>query len=291
MKFNVEQLTTPARSFRWTLTFLPNFLTANLRVLPDFIVIGAQRSGTTSLYNYLLKHPCVLPILRKEPHFFDINFHRGIHWYRAYFPLHWQKQRLQARLVQNVLSGEASPYYVFHPRVPERLYNTLPAIKLIALLRNPVDRAYSHFQHEVRRGRETLSFSEAIAKEKSRLGGEEKRLLREEAYYSYNHHRFSYVARGVYMDQLDKWFHYFPREQILILNSEDFYRDPASIMAKVFTFLNLSTHELEVYQQYNFAEYPDIEPSLRQWLTEYFRPHNLRLFQFLGMDFGWNGRN
>jgi hypothetical protein len=132
-----------------------------LRVLPDFIIIGGQRCGTTALFNLLGQHPCVETSHPKEVHYFDLQYARPLNWYRQHFPT-MMSMRARALRGRRVVSGEPSPYYLFHPRVPERLHD-LPGTRLIALLRNPVDRAYSHYQHEVRLGVETLPFEDAIA--------------------------------------------------------------------------------------------------------------------------------
>ncbi len=148
---------------------------------PRFLIIGAQRSGTTSRYEYRLVHPRVAPAARKEIHCFDLRFDKGMDWYRAQFP----------DCAGGLVTGEASPYYVFHPHVPERVRRHLPDVKLITLLRNPVDRAYSHYQHEVRLEREPLSFEEATEREGERLDGELDRMLEDESYYSLRHQHYS----------------------------------------------------------------------------------------------------
>jgi hypothetical protein len=171
--------------------------------LPDFIIIGAQRCGTTSLYNYLTQHPLILSALRKEVHYFDNNFHKGVSWYQAFFPLISLRNGYAKILsIDNShLTGEATPYYLFHPLTPKRIAGLLPQVKLIVILRNPVDRAYSHFLHATRMGFETLSFKEAIAREAERVAAEEARLLDDQSYYSFEHQRFSYIHRGIYHRQ------------------------------------------------------------------------------------------
>ncbi|HYF40703.1 MAG TPA: sulfotransferase domain-containing protein, partial [Gemmatimonadales bacterium] len=153
-------------------------LTGPLRGLPSVLLIGAQKAGTTSLFNYMAEHPAVLPPSNKEIHYFDLNPTRGLTWYRSHFPYNHQ-------LRDGSVTVDASPYYLAHPGVPQRAAQLLPGARLLVLLRNPVDRAYSHYQHEVRGGREPLSFEEAIAREPERLEGEEERLRADPAYYSY----------------------------------------------------------------------------------------------------------
>jgi hypothetical protein len=257
-------------------------VTAPLRGWPSALIIGAQRSGTTSLFNYLAQHPDVLPPLGKEIHYFDFHYSRGPKFYRGRFPYSY-------RLRPRALTLDATPYYLVHPLVPQRAAQLLPDVKLVALLRNPIDRAFSHYQHEVRGGRESLSFAEAIDREAERLAGEEERLRTEPDYYSWNHHRYSYARRGVYIDQLRRWLEYFPRSQLLVLQSEWLYRDPATATAAVQRFLGLRDHRLERYEDtYQKGNYDrGISPELRAKLARYFEPHNRELFQFLGEEYDW----
>jgi Sulfotransferase domain len=190
--------------------------------MPDFLIIGTMRGGTTSLYNYLLTHPQIAAATRKEIHFFDKNFDRGIAWYQAQFPSLLQGDMAETRQGQRVLTGEASPRYLFHPQAPARAALVVPNTKLIVLLRNPVDRAYSHYHFHVARGRQTLSFEDALAQEEARTRDEEQRLAADAHYFSPICWRFTYLARGIYVDQLQRWMNYFPQEQFFIIKSEDF---------------------------------------------------------------------
>jgi hypothetical protein len=256
-------------------------LTGPLRGLPSALIIGAQRSGTTSLFNYLVQHPDVLAPLGKEIHYFDLHYGRGVRWYRGRFPY-------RHRLRRPALTIDASPYYLVHPLAPRRSAQLLPHVKLVAVLRNPVDRALSHYQHEVRDGRESLSFVEAIDREHERLAGEEQRLLREPGYYSHNHHRYSYTHRGRYIEQLRRWVEFFPRSQLLVLQSERLFRDPAAASSAVYDFLGLSPHRLEHYKPFLRGEYErQMPPELRSRLAAYFEPYNRELYQWLGEEFDW----
>lgn len=273
----VEQLKRPLRRLRAGY----QELTAGLRGLPSVVIIGAQKGGTTSLFNYLAQHPDVRPPRAKEIHYFDLSYARGPEWYRGQFPF-------ARRLRHGALTLDASPYYVVHPQVPERIARMLPEAKLIALLRNPVDRAFSHYQHETRGGRESLSFAEAIDAEPERLAGEEERLQAEPGYYSYNHHRYSYLRRGVYLDQLQRWVRHFPRSQLLVLQSEWLFRAPVEACAAVHDFVGLRPHQLERYKTFLAGNYGSaIAADLRQRLVSYFEPHNRELYRWLGREFDW----
>jgi hypothetical protein len=256
-------------------------LTAPLRGLPSVLLIGAQRSGTTSLFNYLVRHPDVLPPLGKEIHFFDLHYARGARWYRGRFPFAY-------RLRGGAITLDASPYYLLHPQAAERASSLLPEVKLVAVLRNPVERAFSHYQHEVRDGRETLTFPEAVEQEAARLAGEEERLAREPGYYSYNHHRYSYTRRGLYLEQLRRWEARYGRERLLVLQSEALFRDPAAAVDRVQAFLGLRPHRSGSYKAFYQGNYDrEIPADLRRRLAAYFEPHNRELYRWLGEEFDW----
>lgn len=244
--------------------------TAHLRQSPDFIIIGTQRGGTTSLYQYLAAHPDIGRAYRKEVHFFDRYFDKGMAWYLAHFPL-----RGEVPVV-----GEASPYYLFHPDVPARIAAALPETRFIILLRNPVDRAFSQYHMKVERGLETLPFAEAIEREPERLAGSEDPLDP-----AWRHH--SYLARGVYVDQIERWFARFPRDRFLILKSEEFYREPVRLLHETQTYLGVRPHTPATFKVHHQADYVAMDPDVRQRLGDYFAPHNRRLYDLLGRDFGW----
>lgn len=254
------------------------------RLVPDFMIIGAQRCGTSYLYGELIKHPQIAPALKKEVHFFDLQYRNGVAWYRAHFPA-WPATQSCAR---NFMTGEASPYYLFHPHVPQRVAALVPRVKLIVLLRNPVDRAYSHYHHEVRKGFESLPFQAAIEREPERVLAETKKVLEDEAYCSFNHRHYSYLSRGVYVDQLKSWMNIFPKAQLLLLKSEDFYQDPPSVMKQITDFLHVPPWEPEAYKQSKYPPYPKMDAPIRASLIDYFEPHNQRLYAYLGVNLGWD---
>ena len=232
--------------------------------LPDFVIIGAQKGGTSFLYHLLTRHPLVEPAARKELHFFDHPeyFDHGAEWYRRCFP------RLSAENGQRSITGEATPYYLFDPPVAKRMAEIVPKARLIALLRNPIDRAFSHYQMQVKRGTEPRTFEAAIEQQNS-----------------------SYVSRGIYVDQLLRWFEFFGKEQMLILKSEDFFERPVETLKVVLTFLDLPDWQpeaSELQQRRHSGTYTQkMDPSTRQRLEAYFEPYNQRLYECLDVDFGW----
>jgi Sulfotransferase domain len=255
-----------------------------LRPFPNFLIIGAQKAGTSSLYKYLLQHPAILPAYQKEIHFFTIPdlYFKGEHWYRSHFPTALARRQR--------LSGEASPSYLFFPLVPERVFRVMPQIKLIVLLRDPAARAFSNYHHQVRRGLETLSFEDAIEQEPERLGDDLQKTIEDPTFHSLNLAHYSYLLRGEYVTQLKRWHHFFSTEQTLILKSEDFYSDPQETVAQVSSFLNLPAWQPHpsIFKQYNPGTYDKMKPATRQFLAEYFRPANEHLYDYLGRDLGWH---
>ena len=264
--------------------------TARLRRLPDFVILGAMKSGTTTLYDTLAQHPQVLPSIAKEVHFFDLDYGNGLDWYRAHFPVDAYARLRALATGKKVITGEATPYYLFHPHAPARLLLAVPHARLIALLRDPVDRAYSHYRHNLVTKEETLSFEEALAAEEGRLRGELDRMRAEESYESVHHRAHSYVARGIYVDQLQVYGTLFPREQILVLKAEDYFDNPGAVYSRVLEFLGLGREVPAGVKLPSPVRHPSVPAAAAQRLREFFRPHNERLYNYLGVDFGWDRR-
>ena len=254
--------------------------TSFARPLPDFLILGAQKAGTTALYAYLRWHPDITGPSWKEVSYFDRHYRRGVSWYRGHFPI-----GARDRLV-----GEASPGYLFHPLAPERVRTTVPDAKLIALLRDPVDRAVSHYHHEVALGREPLSFEEAIDAEPERTRGEEHRMVGEPGYFSHAWWDYTYLARGRYAEQLERWLAVFPPEQLLVVASEELAADPGQTYARVLEFLAAPRHELGSYPRVYQQEYAELRPDTRRRLAEYFAEPNRRLYELLGRDLAWQAQ-
>lgn len=251
---------------------------ASSRPLPAFLIIGAQKGGTTSLHEYLAEHPLVSPPTTKEVHYFDHAHRRGSGWYRAHF-------RPPSR--PGEICGESTPYYLFHPLVPELVARDLPDSKLIVILRNPIDRAFSHHNHERALGFEDLPFEQAIAREPDRLAGEEQRILENPRHRSFPHQHHSYLSRSRYADQLERWLSYAGRDRFLILSSEDLFEEPRAALAETQRFLGLEPNLPDDLTARNARSYAPIDAGLRSRLRIEFEPHNRRLYELIGRDFGW----
>jgi hypothetical protein len=258
-------------------------MTSGLRAWPDFIILGAQKAGTTSLYRYLTLHPRVASAHVKEVHYFDLNHGRGPGWYRSNFPYRSALGQGPTRR----LTGEASPYYLFHPRCAMRIRAALPEVALIALLRDPVARALSHYNHNLRNKRDTRSFAQALEEEDGLLDGELRRMQAEPGYESFAVQHYSYKARGRYAEQLERYVETFGRDRLLVLRSEDLFADPQRAFDLTLAHLGLAPMQLVEFEQRNRGRYRrDVDPALAG-LRDYFAPHNERLAQLLGQDPLW----
>jgi len=274
------------KRFKQVLFHKFRYSTANIRTIPDFMIVGAMKSGTTSLFHYLIQHPELIPSLRKEVHYFDgglnpnyDNFERGIKWYRSNFPLNMLIQKEHKTF-------EASPLYLFNPLAPERIYNCLPDLKIIAILRNPTERAISHYFHERRKGREHLSIEEALRLEEERL----KPVIESKDYKNITFIHYSYKKRGHYSIQLERYLKFFPWERILILESEKLFSQPYETLKKIFRFLevdpNFKIKDLAPQNQSNNRIH--IDEEIYKYLRNYFKPYNKSLYELIGEKYDWD---
>lgn len=256
--------------------------TSPWRSLPDFLVIGSKRCGSTSLFTYLLDHPDVAPLFpaaqgRKGAHYFDRNPDRSLTWYRSHFRLASNRHRT---------CGEASTYYFCHPYAPQRAAALVPAAKMIALLREPAERAFSQYRDEVKNGHEHLGFAQAIAAEPARIEPELARMRADPHYYSVVHEHLSYLSWGRYAEHLGRWLEHYPAEQLLVLRSEDMFADPGAVYRKVTDFLGLSPHST-TFRRHNDAPSGPRDEAVMEQLRRYYEPHNERLRQLLRHAPSW----
>jgi Sulfotransferase domain len=187
----------------------------------DFILAGAQKSGTTALHYFLNKHPNINMGNQQEIHFFDDDtmFVSGADYEQLHkhYPL----------LAPSILAGDCTPSYIYYEPVAERIWKYNPQIKLLILLRNPVDRAFAHWNMQRFKGREPLDFFDAVREEQTRVVGAPPAEAR----------RFAYVDRGFYGRQLERLFKFFPREQVEVVKFEEFRERQRETLASIFSFL------------------------------------------------------
>jgi sulfotransferase family protein len=261
--------------------------TAPLRLQPAFIMIGAQRCGTTSLFRALMAHPQVVrPAFHKGVNYFDLNYYRGMRWYRGHFPIA-EIARRRTPGPGDPVAFEASGYYMYHPFATERIARELPGVKLVVMLRDPVERAFSAYKHEYARGYEWETFDRALELEDERLVGEIERMRRDPAYESFPHRHHSYRHRGQYADQLDRVYQRFPRSQVHIIESEALFDQAGPEYQRLLSFLGLQPFEPARFDRYNARPGAPLEARTRKLLEEHYRPHDERLAGLLGRPPVW----
>ena len=266
-------------------------MTASARMTPSFLICGGQRCGTTSLYRSLAAHPVVLKaVLHKGVHFFDTSYHRGMAWYRAHFPMQRGADRIRQRYGVPAQTFESSPYYLYHPQAAARIARDLPGARLIALVRDPVERAYSQHHHEVARGFEQEhDFGNALALESARLHRQEEKLAQDPAYYSFAHQHHAYRARGEYARYLSGMAQHVGRERIHVVESEQFFTHPEETYDEVCRFLGLPTNlDRPEFERHNARpRKSDMDPGIRRELSAHYAPHDEALAMWLGRTPTW----
>jgi hypothetical protein len=242
-----------AWDIRTKLLHIAGLMTYQYRMTPNFLIIGVQKGGTSSLFYYLKYHPQVRRPIKKEMHFFNTHYSKGLKWYKAHFPLK----------SKNKLTGEASPDYIFHPLSAERVRQLNPDMKLIILLRNPVERAYSAYQMNRRLGVDPRStFQEAVDFE---LSHHDKFANQ----YNDAKHNFFYLERGKYAAQLSVWLNHFPKEQFLVINSQSFFENTSDELLKIYSFLKIDPVLPPTYKPMNVGNYPTLSKKLSANLRQY----------------------
>jgi Sulfotransferase domain len=263
-------------------------LTAGSRLRPGFLIVGAQRCGTTSLFKTLAQHPAVLPpAFHKGVHYFDAAFERGPAWYYGHFPTRARAAAVSRRLGVPVVTGESSPFYMFHPLAAERIAAELPDVKLLVLLRDPVERAYSAHAHELARGYETEPFERALELEDERIAGERERMTVDPTYLSHHLQHNAYLSRGRYIEQLDRLTGVFGRDRLHVVDSDDFFADPRPAFDEVCAFLGLPAGAGIAFGRHNARQRSPMSEALRARLDEHFIPYDERLATWWGRTPSW----
>jgi len=259
-------------------------ITSSLRVLPDFFIIGPGRTGTTSLYYYLDQHPSLSRSAYDELGFFDVNFHLGLSWYRSLFPSFLTKFRIKSK-TNFFMTYDVTPSYVRRPWVANRIKKLFPKAKLVIVLRNPVDKTYSHYQLYKKSGG-TRSFEEIIEKDMNEIKKWDNN--RKDNYYFATKVEKSILARGFYVEQLPIWFKLFSKDQILIIPSEKLALDTRDTMNDIFQFLTLPKFDIPNTEKVNVSKYSKMNPEMRKKLIEFFKPFNEELYELLNQKFDWD---
>lgn len=242
---------------------------------PAFMVIGAQKSGTKALRQYLVAHPQITQTAHvNEIHFFDndAQYARDIAHYHRYFPLPFQ-------LGAGNVTFDNTPDYLATPQVPARIHAYDPAIKLIAVLRDPVKRAFSAWNMYRQQGSEARDFATCVQEDIARIQAGDTGL------------HASPVGHGLYAEQIERYLQYFDRAQLVILHSDDLRHATQPTLDRVIAFLELSPYRWPASQldPVHVRQYgQSMDSDTRAALRAFYRPYNATLFDLLGRDFGWN---
>lgn len=280
-----ERFRTLARDYARSAVTSVGQLGADFRMRPSFLIAGAQRCATTSIFRMLAEHPQVQPpLLNKGIHYFDTadRFQRGARFYAAHFPFK------RPRGTDHLITGEASPYYMFHPLAATRIASELGPVKVIILLRDPVERAFSAYKQERGRGFEDLDFSKALEREPHRLAGEEERIIADPTYQSFSHQHHAYVARGRYAGQLERMFAAVGREQVLVLDADAFLSAGLPQWPLLLRHLGLDDWWPATPVHTNSRPSTPMPELNRSWLVEQFAEEDNRLAQLLGYEPSWH---
>jgi hypothetical protein len=278
-------------------------------VAPDFLIVGAARGGTTALMDALRGHPQVMPTPARELHYFDSNrVNYGMGWYRRQFPSRIRRQAWLLAGHRPAITGENSPFYLAHPDAPRRIAHELPDVRLIALLRDPTARAVSHWQLRARQRLEQRSFRDAVAADLAEVERElaeraasgtdvaavattpDDHVPHQARRAGHNRRRQyeRYVARGLYLEQVRLWHASFPREQLLILPSERWFREPLPVLRAVCGHLGLrAPKRLPPMRRNTWGTPKPIDPDTVAELREFYQPHNAALEAYLGERLDW----
>jgi len=259
------------------------------RMLPSFLIVGAERCGTSSMYEVLSWHPAVFSAIlpRKEVHYFDYSYAHPLSWYRCHFPLRARAALAARGTGVAPVAFEASPSYMCHPLAPERIARDLPGVKLIVMLRDPVARAYSSHTMRAGWGVETEPFERALELEDSRLTGEAERMAADPSYVGYNWRHFAYRTRGQYAEQLEQLDRLVGRDRIHVIDSGEFFASPARVYDQVLDFLGLPDAGHPAFDPPRTRSRPPMPDSVRKALEEHYRPYDERLAAWLGHEPSW----
>ena len=247
-------------------------ITSPIRILPDFLIAGFNRSGTHSLFEYIGQHPNIKNASRREIHYFTLSYWRGLNWYKSYFPTKIYKKQFENKNRTKLLTGEATPHYIFHPLAIKRIKQLLPNVKLIIILRNPIDNAYSHYQHYKIAGIEKDTFEEAIKQDKQRYKILEHLYNSDQVKeHSLTQVKMPYVSYATYVNHIKRLLQIFPRKQILFIKNTELNENPQVVLKHIFDFLEIKQEKIKDLKKHNIGKYENMKSKTRYELSEYFK--------------------
>ena len=257
-------------------------ITSPYRMLPDFIVIGVKRCGTTSLYEQLPEHPDIMNSTQDNVGYFNNNFQLGINYYRSFFPTSWKTKN------GKIKTFEVTSSYIQKSKTAKNLFKTLPEIKLILMVRNPIDRAYSEFNLDVKEEEQEKTFEELINEEITRIEKEDESILSKNYVDKFSPKFRHYLRKGMYYEQLQPWLELFKKNQILIISAEEFENETQEIYNKIFHYIGVSKYQIKNTQKARKGNYSKMNDHTRELLSKYFKPHNEKFFELIGRRYDWS---
>lgn len=261
--------------------------TASIRVHPNFFIIGTPVCAKTLLYRYVIQHPLILENLRNETSYFDINYKFGFGWYKSNFPTVISKNLIKIIKGKTPLVGET--INIGSPLVAKRISKMFSNPSVILILRNPIDRAYAKYLQEVKAKNETYSFEKALELEQEKIHNNRNKISKDTILNRHNRLWYTYQQMGIYIEFLERWNKFFPKNKMLVIKAEDLFENPLSVVNSVFSFLNLyHLRKLNDAGKNQEKNTPSMNLETRKRLNRFFKPFNERLYEFLGTDFNWN---
>ena len=256
-------------------------ISSPFRTLPSFIIIGVKRCGTTTLFENLAEHPCIEKSSHDNIGFFNDNFHLGINWYKSHFVTLNKKNEIIKKFGK-FATYDVTTSYIRNPELATKIKAEIPNCKIIAILRNPIDRAFSEYNENLKKKPNMDSFEKIILQELNdyrKISDEDINLIIKQ---------LNLIGKGLYQRQLKKWFEMFSKESILILSTEEFEKNPDMTYSKIFHFLELPDHKIKNTKKFNKNLYSKMDGNIRKKLEEFFEPHNNELFNLINENFKWN---
>lgn len=251
----------------------------------DFFLVGVMKSGTTSLYNYMIENPYIYPPLYKEIHYFDDRPHRSMRWYRTNFISQKKKDIIKRAVGKNIVTGEATPTYIFRKSIAEKIRQSFPDTKIMILLRNPTTRAYSEFNFIKRFYKIEDDFYTYASKEMEWIGQQSYNHV-EEIYQKYS--KEPTILRGVYHWFVKDYIDIFGRDKVMVINADNFFKNTDAVYREVLKFLDVEYVELPKYEKYDQGNrYEKMSDNARKLVSEFYEPHNQALFDLIGEEYIW----
>lgn len=255
-------------------------ISSPFRTLPNFIVIGVKRCGTTTLYEQLSEHPCIEKSAHDNLGFFNNNFELGLNWYKSHFVTNSKKKQIEKKYGK-FATYDVTSSYIQKKQTAENIFKTLPDIKLILILRNPSNRTYSEYNQNIIDENESRDFKELIKKEIEEIEKTPNGKL------EFALDKINLVKKGIYIKQILPWIEIFPKKQILIISTEELDKKTTETYNKIFKFLGLPKHEIRSGRKYRKGDYKPMDKETRKLLDDFFKQYNDKLYQKIGKDFGW----